>query len=241
MATIGDNIKEARRQSSLSLAKLAQATGLTKGFLSQVESGRSNPSLASLDKIAVALGISNRQLITNAQTPQANPLVPAFPCLIGTETAFDNNGRVEIVNATEAGTHLLVTLPPGAELVSEGDNDTAAILTTVLEGKIRLSQVSGTLQVGPGNIGTWNGANSYTISTLGSDVARLFLFVPRVLSLPDLKRSNNRDIQHLALVANATPVTSQVGYSRTISGNSDGPLRLVAMRAQRLAERKRTR
>ena len=46
--TLGERIHEARLAQRLTVAGLAGASGLTKGFISQVESGRSNPSIASL-------------------------------------------------------------------------------------------------------------------------------------------------------------------------------------------------
>ncbi len=56
--SLGDAIRERRERRGESLKQLAQATGLTQSFLSQVENDRSSPSVASLRKIAEALGTS---------------------------------------------------------------------------------------------------------------------------------------------------------------------------------------
>lgn len=55
---LGDRIRELRTEKGLSVRKLARLSGLTPGFISQVESGKSEPSLASLRNIARALGVS---------------------------------------------------------------------------------------------------------------------------------------------------------------------------------------
>ncbi len=52
----GALIREKRRLNSLTLTDLAQKTGLSISFLSQVETGVTNPSVNSLRKIALALG-----------------------------------------------------------------------------------------------------------------------------------------------------------------------------------------
>ncbi|HZU12339.1 MAG TPA: XRE family transcriptional regulator [Chloroflexota bacterium] len=55
---IGPRLRQIRRDRSLTMAELAARSGLTRSFLSQVESGRVSPSLTSLQKIASALGMT---------------------------------------------------------------------------------------------------------------------------------------------------------------------------------------
>jgi transcriptional regulator with XRE-family HTH domain len=54
---IGARLRQARRDRGLTIDQLAQATGLTKGFLSQVERDLANTSVSSLLKICAALGL----------------------------------------------------------------------------------------------------------------------------------------------------------------------------------------
>jgi len=56
--SLGERIRSLRETRSLSLKQLADATGLTQSFLSQVERDLTSPSVASLRKIAEALGTS---------------------------------------------------------------------------------------------------------------------------------------------------------------------------------------
>ena len=56
--TLGATIRRARETRGQSLKQLAQATGLTQSFHSQVENDRTSPSVASLRKIAEALDTS---------------------------------------------------------------------------------------------------------------------------------------------------------------------------------------
>jgi transcriptional regulator with XRE-family HTH domain len=57
-AALGERIRSIREARGRSLKQLADGTGLTQSFLSQVERDLTSPSVASLRKIAEALGTS---------------------------------------------------------------------------------------------------------------------------------------------------------------------------------------
>ncbi|MEA5455775.1 XRE family transcriptional regulator [Sinomonas sp. JGH33] len=60
---IGGRIRQMRRSRGLTLVQLAERTGLSHPFLSQLERGHARPSMVSLDRIASALGTTQVQLI----------------------------------------------------------------------------------------------------------------------------------------------------------------------------------
>jgi len=55
---LGARMREIRKERSLTLKQLSEMAGLSVGFLSEIERGRAEPSMASLRKIRQALGIS---------------------------------------------------------------------------------------------------------------------------------------------------------------------------------------
>jgi transcriptional regulator with XRE-family HTH domain len=77
---IGDRIREARRRRGMSLEQVAATTGLTKGFISQVERNLTSVSVASLVGICNAIGLrigalfepARRDLIRRADRPRIN-------------------------------------------------------------------------------------------------------------------------------------------------------------------------
>lgn len=73
METLGQRIKDARTRRGISLRALANQVGVSPGFLSLVERDQVMPSLASLQKIAVALGIPAGHLIEGP--PEKSPVV----------------------------------------------------------------------------------------------------------------------------------------------------------------------
>lgn len=54
---IGEKIRESRKERSLTLAQMAERTGLSVGFLSQIELGKNSASVETLYRIARALGM----------------------------------------------------------------------------------------------------------------------------------------------------------------------------------------
>jgi transcriptional regulator with XRE-family HTH domain len=59
------NLREVRKNKEMTINELADATGFSNGYISQVERGLTEPSLTSLRKLADALGVSIFSLISD--------------------------------------------------------------------------------------------------------------------------------------------------------------------------------
>ena len=69
---IGDRIRRLRTDRGLSVRTLAAMAGFSPSFISQVEHGQVSPSIASLERIASALGITLGGFFTESvPTPAA--------------------------------------------------------------------------------------------------------------------------------------------------------------------------
>lgn len=62
---VGQKLKQRRDELNLSLRALGAQTGLSAAFLSQIERGKSNPSLNSLQRIAKTLGVPLHYFLAN--------------------------------------------------------------------------------------------------------------------------------------------------------------------------------
>ena len=69
---LGAHIRRLRKGHGLTLVQVAEATGLSHPFLSQLERGLAQPSLGSLRRIAVALQTSPIELVAAADEPVAD-------------------------------------------------------------------------------------------------------------------------------------------------------------------------
>ena len=66
---LGQGVRRLREERSLSLKKLAERASVSESFISQVERGVANPSVASLRRIAEALSTSIGALFDGRQLP----------------------------------------------------------------------------------------------------------------------------------------------------------------------------
>ncbi len=91
---LGGAIRALRRKRGLTLVQLAAASGLSQPFLSQLELGRSRPSMRSLFRIAGALGTTQQALLGLAEPAAVAP--PA--------AAVASGGRLLLHSENSAGT-----------------------------------------------------------------------------------------------------------------------------------------
>ncbi|MFI6850551.1 MULTISPECIES: XRE family transcriptional regulator [unclassified Kitasatospora] len=62
-ATLAANLRAGRRERGWRLEDLASRSGVSRGMLQQIETGQTNPSIATVARICVTLGISIGQLV----------------------------------------------------------------------------------------------------------------------------------------------------------------------------------
>jgi transcriptional regulator with XRE-family HTH domain len=66
VAELGDRVRELRTQTGLSMRELAARAGVSAGYISQIENGQANASLAVIRSIAAAFGITWLELFAPA-------------------------------------------------------------------------------------------------------------------------------------------------------------------------------
>ncbi len=128
---LGARLREARLERGLSLRSVAQALGVSASLISQVEIGKTQPSVSTLYALASHLGISLDELlgITAPSRAPGQLIGHSGPALPDVQRAEDNpviemeNGvRWERLAAGAGGPAdaLLVTYEPGASSSVEG-------------------------------------------------------------------------------------------------------------------------
>jgi transcriptional regulator with XRE-family HTH domain len=79
---VSSRIRDRRRDQRLSLDRLAALAGVSKGMLVQIEQGQANPSIATLCKVAAALGASVADLVQVTGQHPAEVMPAASPRLL---------------------------------------------------------------------------------------------------------------------------------------------------------------
>ena len=60
---LGKNIKRIREQKKMSQGDICRKLGFDRAQMSNIEAGKGNPTLATIEKIAQALGIASDELL----------------------------------------------------------------------------------------------------------------------------------------------------------------------------------
>jgi DNA-binding NtrC family response regulator len=67
--SLGNAIRERRKTMGLTLAQMAQRTGVSLGYLSQIELGKNSASIETLYRISLGLGMKMSELFQAVQNP----------------------------------------------------------------------------------------------------------------------------------------------------------------------------
>lgn len=62
-ARFGKRLREVREEAAISQERLAELAGLHRTYVSSVERGKNNISLVNIERLALALGVSLRDLM----------------------------------------------------------------------------------------------------------------------------------------------------------------------------------
>jgi len=77
---VGANIRRLRTAAGLTQEVLAHKAGLAMRYVSGIERGEENPSLAALVKLAAALGVHPRELFADLGCDASNRPAPVDAC-----------------------------------------------------------------------------------------------------------------------------------------------------------------
>ena len=64
---IGQRIKDLREKAGMSQKDLAFTADLDRSYIASIENGQRNVSIVNIEKIAIALGVSLKELFNDAQ------------------------------------------------------------------------------------------------------------------------------------------------------------------------------
>jgi transcriptional regulator with XRE-family HTH domain len=187
---IGVHLRRARLKRSMSLRTLATAVGVSASLISQVETGKTQPSVSTLYALSNYLGLSMDDLLGNgpsastAFTTSPSPF-PRFPhrVLPAVQHAADNpclemdNGvRWERLAVGEGGPAqpLLVTYAPGASSSIEGKlmRHTGFEYAYILEGELTLQLEFDTYMLSAGDSLQFDSVRPHMYENHGTTAAR---------------------------------------------------------------------
>jgi transcriptional regulator with XRE-family HTH domain len=171
---VGPQIRRLRHERALTLAQVAQRTGLNVGYLSQVENDKASPSLETLAALASALDVPITWFLIDTVPPPR--VVRAAE-----RRTWRGPGGVAI-NEVDGGVArdlciVSATSKPGERTglhAHSGDEH-----HVVLAGRLRVYQGEHTVDLGPGDYLLWDGSIPHDSECLGPEPAEVLIITPR--------------------------------------------------------------
>ena len=140
-ANLGETLRRLRRVAQLSLRALAEKTGFSASFLSQVENGQASPSLASMERIALALGMTLGQIFEGVERAVSPSVVTRVEARVALNSDW-SKARLEALSVPGPGARLepvMLILSPGGTSGAKPYSSHREEFAFLLEGTVLLS------------------------------------------------------------------------------------------------------
>ncbi len=166
---VGAQVKRWRTERGLTLANVAERSGLNVGYLSQIENDKASPSLTCLASLGEALDVPIAWFLID-ETPA--PTVVRRAERPVRELEF---GRLEQVDGGTSRDVSVVEVVggPGGRIGAHAHAGDEHHL--VLRGRFRMSQGDHVLEVGPGDYVRWDGAIPHDGEVLGDEEGAMLI------------------------------------------------------------------
>jgi transcriptional regulator with XRE-family HTH domain len=188
-AALADNLREWRARRGWSQAELAARAGLSKAMVVQVEQAQTNPSIATLCKLANALGVALPRLVATTDEPVVRRVTPA-------DVAWLWRGRVK---GSAAGLVAGLEAPVPVELwewrIGAADAYDAIPhppgtreIVYVLEGEAAVSVEGVDVLVGAGDCAVFQADRPHRYASAKNRPTRFVMVVVEPLATPPARR-----------------------------------------------------
>lgn len=177
--SVGRNIQRIRKQQQLTLGVLAERSGVSKAMLSQIESEKVNPTVATIWKIARGLEVELDALLKDTGTPVRKFLVSRREEL-GRLDPRENGPHVQVLSPLAMAEDLeiyLFTFEPGAALRSQPHAPQTEEYLTVLDGRLRVGAGDKSAELEAGDFIIYNCDVDHSIENIASGPSRVHMIV----------------------------------------------------------------
>ena len=170
---LGKKIRDLRLRRGLTVQQLAEASGLSKGFISQVENSRTSPSLATLQDLARSLETSVAYLVVEEdQIPHVVRAGERPTLHVG-----GNTSTVEVLSAQPRRNLELIQaeLPPGVPAGDKRHYHHGEEVVLCLQGRVNLTCGEHVLMLEEGDSCHFDGRVPHAVENAGSGIAKVLI------------------------------------------------------------------
>ena len=166
---VGAQVKRWRRERGLTLATVAERSGLNVGYLSQIENDKASPSLTCLASIGDALNVPIAWFLMDDVPP------PQVVKASDRTSRVNGLGRVELVDgglSRDISVIEAIAAPGGRTGVHAHAGDEHHI---ILRGRFRMTQGDHVVEAGPGDYVRWDGAIPHDAEVIGDEEGHMLI------------------------------------------------------------------
>lgn len=173
---IGKRLRAARKLTGLVIDEVATKTGLSRAYISQIETGKASPSLQTVDRLAKALGIQVSSLFTtddfDAQLTRADDrLVMQYGA---PDTAPEERKLVHFLSAPNRELELVILeIPVGVAAGPPDQGHAGEEAFYVLEGRVKAVIGGHSYIVEEGDSLHWSASIPHRTINIGDTKAKL--------------------------------------------------------------------
>jgi transcriptional regulator with XRE-family HTH domain len=172
---VAANVRRLRQAAGLSQAALAEAAGLSRRMLVHIESGHTNISLSSLDRLAAVLGVSFVEVVSDPARPPQRIEALAW-------RGAQANSHAILLGSAPArhDAQLWIwSLAAGDTYTAEPDPDGWHEMVYVIEGRLRITLAEGDRLIEAGGFAIYSSAQTYCYENAADGVTRFVRNVVR--------------------------------------------------------------
>ncbi|SEN52936.1 helix-turn-helix domain-containing protein [Paenibacillus sp. OV219] len=170
---IGSSIRAIRKRKHITIAQICEETGLSQGFLSQVETNKTSPSISTLESIAKALKVPLAYLLLQKED--------RMKIVRKGERRITSSGseqfKVEHLSATDKVRIVIVELPPGASTGAEPHAHEGEEVHVVIKGSIYAEQGEDAAEFHEGDSFSWNACIPHLVRNIGEETAVVLISI----------------------------------------------------------------
>lgn len=170
---IGAMIRSIRKRKNITIAEICKETGLSQGFMSQVETNKTSPSINTLEHIAQTLQVPLSYLLLqqeermNVVRKEERELTSSGPDQL----------KVSHLGHTSNMRMMLVEVPSGAStgelpIAHQGEE-----VHLVVKGTIYAEQGEDQFELHEGDSFSWNASVPHRVKNIGEDTAIVLISV----------------------------------------------------------------
>lgn len=166
---IGSKIRTIRNKKNITIAQMCEETGLSKGFISNIENNNTSPSIQTLQTIANFLEIPLPYLLLEEKQHMR--------VIRKQERGFSTFNHLKIEHLTSQGRlrMMSVEIPPGGSTGNHAHEGEECHI--VMEGKVLAKQGEDSVVVEQGDSFSWNASVPHFVKNIGDEKAVVLIAV----------------------------------------------------------------